>query len=181
MKSGKGQFSSNHSLILPVKKLSLQIPSELPLVSFCSELVICCSIFYFTWSTTPKLSDIAQRQLYFTLRLCGSGTVMGPCSMIYGVLSWETVLAGDDVKTCGLTWKSLHSHVWHLCWEVPKLGFSRECWPAHLHILSPCDLGFLTAWWRNPKKRHSDQVFQENLMDAAWSQKPHTITTSMFY
>ena len=56
MKSGKGQFSSNHSLLLPVKKLSLQIPNELPLVSFCSELVICCSIFYFTWSTTPKLS-----------------------------------------------------------------------------------------------------------------------------
>lgn len=33
---------------LSSEEISLQIPSELPLVSFSSELVICCSIFYVT-------------------------------------------------------------------------------------------------------------------------------------
>lgn len=98
---------------LSSEEISLQIPSELPLVSFCSELVICCSIFYVTWSTTLKLSDIAQRQLYFTIRLCGSGTVMGHCS-IYGALSCKTVLAGDDLKTCRLTWR-VFTHVPDIC------------------------------------------------------------------
>lgn len=42
----------------------------------------------------------------------------------------------------------LHSQVWHQGWDPLKTGLSYDCHLEHLHMASPCGLGFLQhgAW-----------------------------------